>query len=240
MIRDHDVAIGTGFAQPIGAINRALAKGVVDPFAGLFNRICRQPQVDRATGFIAQPCPLVRVAAAVTLHVIKRPFHNDRKFVHEGRLERGKPVLGHADQRRCNRLMRPAFGGQRDAGRGADQHKAGVLVAGVVQCIEAARHERVIDRANGDQAFAKQGMRQACRAQQQHQVHLCDAQFDVLTVWGEFPFGGRGDFVILKGVRSGRACKQFAPIDPSPKACRAGDVRRCCDDPAGQIAVAFG
>jgi hypothetical protein len=44
--------------------------------------------------------------------------------------------------------------------------EAGVLVTGIVQRIEAAGDERIIDRADRDQPLAEQGMRQARRTQQ--------------------------------------------------------------------------
>ena len=70
------------------------------------------------------------------------------ELVEKGRLEGGEPVLAHADQRRADRLMRAALRRQRDAGRRADEQEAGVLIAGVVQRIEAAGDERVVERAD--------------------------------------------------------------------------------------------
>jgi hypothetical protein len=40
--------------------------------------------------------------------------------------------------------MRAAFAGQRDAGRRRHHHEAGILVAGVIQRIEATGDERVV------------------------------------------------------------------------------------------------
>jgi hypothetical protein len=66
------------------------------------------------------------------------------------------PILHHADQRRADRLMRPALGRERDAGRRGDQDEAGILVAGIIQGIETALDEGVIERADRDQPLPEQ------------------------------------------------------------------------------------
>ena len=94
------------------------------------------------------------LAVAVLLDVVERPRHDGGKLVDEGRLERGEPVLRHADQRRADRLVRAAFGRKRDAGGRRHQNEAGILVAGVVERIEPARDERVVQRADREQPLA--------------------------------------------------------------------------------------
>jgi hypothetical protein len=74
----------------------------------------------------------------------------------------------------------PPFGRQRDARRRRDDHEAGVLVAGVVQRIEAARDERVVERADRQQAGAEQLVAQPERGELDEQVVLGDAELDVL------------------------------------------------------------
>ncbi|CRL12164.1 hypothetical protein NIT7321_03036 [Phaeobacter italicus] len=113
--------------------------------------------------------------------------------------------------------MRATFRRQRHPGWRANNHEARILIAGIIQRIETARHKRVIDRANRDQPLAKQRMGQPRSPKQQEQVHLRNAQFDVLTVGGEFPFRGRGDLVFDKGIGLGSAGKQLAPVDPWSK-----------------------
>ena len=78
----------------------------------------------------------------------------------------------------------PPSGRERDARGGAGDQEAGVLVAGVVQGIEAAVDERVIDRADGDQALAEERVGKAGGAEEEEEVHLGDAKFDVLAVVG--------------------------------------------------------
>ena len=45
----------------------------------------------------------------------------------------------------------------------ADEHEAGILVAGIVQRIEAALDERIVERADRQQPLAEERMRQAER-----------------------------------------------------------------------------
>ncbi len=92
------------------------------------------------------------------------------------------PISGVRD-----RLMRAAFAGQRDAGRRRHQDEPCILVAGIVQRIEAARDERVVERADRQQPLAVDRMRQAQRRQQDEQVHLGDAELDVLAAWARTP-----------------------------------------------------
>jgi hypothetical protein len=78
--------------------------------------------------------------------------------------------------------VRAALGRQRHARRRADDHEPRILVTGVVQRIETAVHEGIVDRPDRDQPLAEQAVRQPRRAEQQEQVHLGDAQLDMLAV----------------------------------------------------------
>jgi hypothetical protein len=62
--------------------------------------------------------------------------------------------------------MRAAFRRQRDARRRRHQNETRVLVAGVIERIEAARDERIVQRADRQQPLAVDGVRQAERRQQ--------------------------------------------------------------------------
>jgi hypothetical protein len=73
------------------------------------------------------------------------------------------PVLADADQRRADRLVRPALRRRADARGGGDQQEARVLVAGVVQGIEAAGDERVVERADRHQPGAEEVVGEAER-----------------------------------------------------------------------------
>ncbi len=202
----------------------------------LVDRAGRQAQVDGAAGLLAQPglfVVRVRVAGrrvALPLHIVERPAQDDRELVDEGRLEGGEPVLREADQRRADRLVRAAFRRQRHARRRRRQDEAGVLVAGVVERIEAAGDERVVERADRDQPLAEQGMRQPERRQQQEQVHLGDAELDMLPLRREVPGVGRGDALGLEQVLHLLAREQAAPVHPRPEIGRDGDVGRGRDD----------
>ena len=89
--------------------------------------------------------------------------------------------LAERDQRRVDRLVRAAFGAERDAARRRDQQEARVLVAGVVERIEAAGDERVVERADREQALAEQVAREAGGGEHQEQVVLGDAELDMLA-----------------------------------------------------------
>ncbi len=171
----------------------------------LLDRTGREPQIDRAAGLVAQPvalgsgarrrpsgCSRTRSAGS-TASSSTKAGSND-----------GEPVLRHADQRLRDRLMRAALRRQRDAGRRRHHDEAGVLVAGIVQRIEAARDEGIVERADRQQPLAVDRMRQPERRQQDEQVHLGDAELDMLALRREFPGEGRGDALVLEGVGRGR------------------------------------
>ena len=65
-------------------------------------------------------------------------------------------------------------------GRG-DEQEAGVLVAGVVQRIEAAGDERVVERADRQQPRAEQLVREAEAGEVEEQVVLGDAELEMLA-----------------------------------------------------------
>ena len=71
-------------------------------------------------------------------------------------------------------------------GRAGDD-EARVLVAGVVQRIEAAADEGIVERADRQQPLAEQRMRQPERRQHQEQVHLGDAELEVLALRAHLP-----------------------------------------------------
>ena len=153
----------------------------------LLDRARGEPQIDRAAGLVAQPVALGRLALAALLDVVERPRHDGGKLVDVSRLERREPVLRHADQRRADRLVRAAFARERDAGGRRDEDEARLLIAGVVQRIEAARDERIVQRADREQPLAIDRVRQAERRQRDEQVVLGDAELDVLARAARIP-----------------------------------------------------
>src|SRR5215475_6104948 len=113
--------------------------------------------------------------------------------------------------------MRTALGRQRDARGRTRHHKAGVLVAGVVERIEAAAHERIIKCADGQQALAEDRVRQPQGCEQQEQVHLGDAELEVLALWTHLPLLRREQPALLEYVLMARHGEEAAPIDPGPE-----------------------
>ena len=181
-IGDDDLTIGSGPAQPIGAVHDRLAQLRGHRPLDLFDRTRGEPQIHRAAGLVAQPVALRGFAFAVALDVIAGERENRGELVDKSRLEGGEPVLGKPDQRRRDRLVRAALGRERDARRRGHQNKTCLLVAGVIERIETALNERVIERANRDQTLSIDHVRQTQRRQQSEQIHLGDAELDVLAL----------------------------------------------------------
>lgn len=237
LIDQHDIGIRTGRLQPIATIDDALAEVRVAARRRLFERPRRQPQIDGAARLVAQPGAFVRLTVAIALHIIERPVHDDGQFVEEGRLETRQPILADTDQRRGDRLVCAALRRQRDAGRRADDHEAGILVAGIVQRIETAADEGIINRADRQQALAEQRMGETGGSQQQEEVHLGNAEFDMLPLRREMPFlRGRHPFV-AKRIGPRIAGKQATPVDPGAEIGRDSDIRGRRHDPGGQCRV---
>ena len=136
--------------------------------------------------------------------------------------------------------MGAAFGGECHAGWCADDDKAGILITGIVQCIEATRDERIVDRADGNEAFAEQGMRKSRRTEQEEQVHFGDTEFDMLSRRRELPFLGRGDLLVAERVAADLAREQAAPVHPGAEIGRHSDIGRGCDDAVGQFGFRLG
>ena len=88
-------------------------------------------------------------------------MHHRREFVGERGLVVAQARLAERDQRRVDRLVRAAFRPERDPARRRDEQKSRVLVAGVIEGIEAAGDERIIERADREQAGAEQVARKA-------------------------------------------------------------------------------
>ncbi len=84
------------------------------------------------------------------------------------------------DRRGDGRLVRAALRRQRDAGRRAGHDEPRPGVDGVDEGVQPAQHERVVDRADRQQRLAGQVAGEPELAEQQEQVHLADAELDVL------------------------------------------------------------
>ena len=115
------------------------------------------------------------VIGAVALHIFERPAHDRRQFIDKRRLEGHQTILGHADQRCADGLMSAALRRQADARGRGHQHEAGILVTGVVESVQTALNERIVDRPDGNQAFAQQGVGQAHGGKRDKQIVFGDA-----------------------------------------------------------------
>src|SRR5262249_61267687 len=113
--------------------------------------------------------------------------------------------------------MRTALRGKRDACGSGHEYEAGILVTGVIECIEPALNERVIKRADGNESLAVDRVGKPERGKQDEQVHLCNAELDVLAFGREIPVEGRRDSLALENVGHVLVCEQAAPIDPWPE-----------------------
>src|SRR5437762_3568016 len=112
------------------------------------------------------------------LHVVEAKAQQHGKLVDEGGLVGQQAGLADADQRRMDALMRAAFGRQGHARRRGDDHESRILVAGIIQRIEAAGDEGIVERADRQQARAEDLVTQAERGELDEQVVLGDAELD--------------------------------------------------------------
>src|SRR5260370_31998651 len=111
--------------------------------------------------------------------------------------------------------MGAAFGRQRDPGRSRHQDEAGILVERVVERVESALDERVVDRADRYEPHPEQRTRQTKRGERQKQIALGDAEFDVLTLRPHRPALGRYALFLAKRVGTLGALDNAAATDPA-------------------------
>ena len=86
----------------------------------------------------------------------------------------------------------PPSGAKRQARRRRHQNEARVLITGIVERIQAAGDERIVERADGNEPLAVDRVRQAERREQDEQIILGNAELDVLALGGEIPIERRG------------------------------------------------
>lgn len=128
--------------NPIPAFQRAIAPPVI--FAScLFNIPGAQAQIDRP--------PII------CLEMPKKPLHHQGQLVGKGRFKRGKSRLAHSDQRCVDRLMRTTLRSKGYSRRRGDKQEPRILVAAVVEGIQSARDEWVIDRSDWNQSRTEKG-----------------------------------------------------------------------------------
>ena len=92
------------------------------------------------------------------------------------------------------------FRRQRNAGGCSHNHEARILITGIIERIEPAHDERIIQCADREQSFAIDRMRKTKRRQQYKQVHFRDAQLDMLARRREIPDKGRGYFFFTEQI----------------------------------------
>ncbi len=180
-----------------------LGKRRVELAFGLLDRPRRQPEIHRLAAVLRW-----------ALDFRQGPAQEDRELVGIGRLEPDEPRLRQADQRLDDRLMGAALGRQRHPRRGRHQDEAGILVERIVERVEPALDERVVDRADRQEPRAEQRPRQTERGQLQEQIVLGDAELDVLALRPHRPALRRDDPFLAKGVGALGAIEDAAAIDP--------------------------
>ena len=119
--------------------------------------------------------------------------------------------------------MGAAFWAERHAGRRPCKHKLRPRVDAVDQCVEPAAHERVVDSADRQQELAVHLMTEAELTEQHEQVHLANAELDVLPAGIGLPTQQP------RHRRRGRLPRIFGPhagtIDPATQIGRDRHVR---------------
>ena len=213
-------AFGPGSLEPVAALQRAVLPAVVGAL-DLGDRAGREAEVGGLAGRIVDQA--------------ERLLHHRRKLVGKGGLVMAKARLAERDQRRVDRLVGAAFGPERDAARRRDQQEARVLVAGVVEAIEAAGDERVVERSDREQPLAEQVARQAERGQ--HQEKIGFSAMPSSMCWPLIcrrPFLRGGNLCLGENVGHFAPLEQAALVHPGAEVGRDGDVGRGGDDAVGK------
>src|SRR5258708_38021908 len=123
--------------------------------------------------------------------------------------------------------MRAALGTERDACWRTGEDELAARIDAVDQRVEAAADERVVDGADGQQQLAVELVAEAELAEQHEQVHLADAQLNVLAAWPGLPAQEARD------GRRRRLPRVFGPdagaVDPAAQVGRDGNGGAGCD-----------
>ena len=174
----------------------------------------------------------------LALDVVERESQDGGELVHESRLERRKPVLRQADERGGDRLVRAAFGRERDAGRRRDEDEARILITGIVERIEPARDERIVQRADRE---SRSPLIACDRPSAESRMNRFISAMPSSMCW---PLGEKSQLKV-EGMRSLLkvsamllAREQAAPIDPGAEIGRDRHVRRGRDNAVGDLDVA--
>ncbi len=130
--------------------------------------------------------------------------------------------------------MGPTLGGQGHPGRCPHDYESAPVVDAVDKCIEPAQDERVVDGADRQQRLSEVLVGQPELAQQHEQVHLRDAELDVLAVRARLP-AEQGVLGRIVGGVFGR--EDAGLVDPAAEAGRDRDIGARCHDPPRDVVV---
>ena len=166
----------------------------------------------------------------MALDVVEGKEQDHRELIDERRLEGGESVLCEPDQRRRDRLVGAAFSRERDSGWRRHQDEARLLVAGIVERIEPTLDERIVECADRQQALSVDFVRKSERGKEDEQIHLGDAELNMLALRRKVPIERRGYLLALEGVGQFLARKQAAAVDPGAEISRDGDIGRGRDN----------
>ena len=97
--------------------------------------------------------------------------------------------------------MRAAFRRQGQPAWRRHQHEPRILIAGIVQRIEPAGDEGVVERADRQEPRAEQRLGQSERRQQQEQIVFGDAELDMPPRRPQHPFLRRGQMPLAEHIR---------------------------------------
>ena len=136
--------------------------------------------------------------------------------------------------------MGAALGRQADAARRRHQHEASILVAGVIERIETARDERIVERADRQHPRAEHRLGQPERRQQQTEIVLGDAELDMLPSRRQQPFLRRRQALVAKDVGMRVAREDAGLVDPAAEIGRDRHVGRGRHHALGEFAAGAG
>src|SRR3546814_15174003 len=111
-----------------------------------------------------------------------------------------------------------------------DEQETRVLVAAVIQGIEAARNEGIVDGADRQEARPKQRSRESQGCEHQEEIILRDAEFDMLSNAIAGPFLSGRDFRAREDILELAATKQPSLITERTEIGRYSHAREKCNN----------
>src|SRR5271156_2979206 len=108
--------------------------------------------------------------------------------------------------------MRSTLWSERNSRRRPHEEKARILVASVVQRVQAPADESVVDRSNRKQASVVQRGAKAQRGECKKKIVLGNSKFDVLTFGREYPLLHRPHFCRSEIIGGGATAENSAAV----------------------------